>query len=193
MTILDDAERDRLTGEAAIGFIRADPAEALRRIVRRVAFLAGVEDREMLFFYNINYFGEIAPLQRWLIYLLLVSPWVLTAVFGFAGLPLAPRRDAAWLAVALIAGLALPPLLVLAEPRFHLPLVPVLLGFAAVTLDRRRDLIAALSGRAGRPLALALWAGLASLLLFWAWGYAMNWDRLLLIMGPGGHKLMLPY
>jgi hypothetical protein len=27
----------------------------------------------------------------------------------------------------------------------------------------------------------------------WAWGYAMNWQRLLAIMGPDGHLLVMPY
>ncbi len=193
MLILDDAERDRVTREAAIGFIRADPAEAARRVVRRAAFLAGVEDREMLFFYNVGYFGEIQPPVRWSLYVGLVSGWILAALLGLAGILFAPRRDAAWLAVALVLGLAVPPLLVLAEPRFHLPLVPVLLGFAAVALSQRRAIFAALRGR-GAPLRRwVLLGGVAVLVSLWVWGYAMNWARLLAIMGPGGHLLLLPY
>jgi hypothetical protein len=193
MLILDDAERDRITREAAIGFIRADPAEALRRIVRRAAFLAGIEDREMLFFYNVGYFGAIPELQRWMLYVVLVSPWILTAVLGLAGILIAPRRDAAWLALSLVVGVSVPPLLILAEPRFHLPLVPILIGFAAVALSRRRELIAALRRPGDPALRRALLAGVSLLVLLWVWGYAMNLQRLLAIMGPGGHQLLLPY
>jgi hypothetical protein len=194
MLILDDADRDRVTRGAAIGFIRSDPAEALRRVVRRAAFLAGVEDRELLFFYNIGYFGEILQPWRWLLYAVFVSGWVFTALLGMAGILVAPRRDAAWLAVALAAGLAIPPLLILAEPRFHLPLAPVLLGFAAVALARRRVLLTALLNRSAPPsLRWALLGGAAMLAGLWAWGYAMNWQRLLAIMGPDGHLLLMPY
>ena len=193
MLILDDAERDRMTREVAIDFIRGDPAEALRRVVRRAAFLVGVEDREMLFFYNIGYFGEIRQPWRWLLYAVLISGWVFTALLGMAGILVAPRRDATWLAVALVAALAVPPLLILSEPRFHLPLAPVLLGFAAVALARRRVLLAALRGRGGPALRLALLGGTVILVGLWAWGNAMNWQRLLAIMGPDGHLLLLPY
>jgi 4-amino-4-deoxy-L-arabinose transferase-like glycosyltransferase len=193
MMILDDAERDRVTRQAAIGFIRSDPVEALRRVARRTAFLVGAEDRELLFFYNVGYFGEIPQPRRWMLYGLLVTPWILAVLLGICGLVLARRRDAAWLALALIVGLALPPLLVLAEPRFHLPMAPVLLGFAAVVFERRSVLAQALAGRHGRVLKWSLVVGPVILGLLWAWGYAMNWQRLLAIMGPDGHRLLLPY
>lgn len=193
MMILDDAERDRVTREAALGFIRSDPAEALGRIVRRGAYLAGVEDRELLFFYNIGYFGELPPGQRWLAYTLMVLPWLVCAALGAIGLITTPRRDAAWLAVALVAGLAVAPLLVLAEPRFHLPMVPVLVGFAAIALEQRAAAGKMLRGKRGIRFALTMWSVLALLALLWGWGYAMNWDRLMAIMGPGGHALLLPY
>jgi 4-amino-4-deoxy-L-arabinose transferase-like glycosyltransferase len=193
MLILDDAERDHVTRKAAIGFIRADPVEALHRVARRAAFLAGVEDREMLFFYNVGYFGEIQAPARWLLYIGLVSGWILAALLGLAGILFAPRRDAAWLAAAVVVGLAVPPLLVLAEPRFHLPLVPVLLGFAAVAMDQRHAILAALRAKGAPRRRWALLGGGAVLGLLWVWGYAMNWERLLAIMGPGGHLLLLPY
>jgi hypothetical protein len=154
----------------------------------------GVEDREMLFFYNVGYFGEIRQPWRWLLYAVLVSGWILTALLGLAGILLGPRRDAAWLAVALVVGLAVPPLLILSEPRFHLPLVPVLLGFAAVALAHRRVLLTASLGRSvPRALRWALLGGAAMLVGLWAWGYAMNWQHLLAIMAPDGHLLAMPY
>lgn len=195
LTIVDDAERDRFCTQSALAFIRANPGQVVVRILRRAVFFVALEDREISYFYASGFFGEIP--QPWLtvIYLALVLPWVGVGLLAPLGLLVTPHRRAAWLAVALVAGYTLPHLLVMAEPRFHLALVPVLLPFAVTGWCRRREAAACLL--ANRPAQLfRRWSvpvTLGTLAGLWAWGLAMNLDRLTALLGPDGSHLYLAY
>jgi hypothetical protein len=194
MTILDDVERNQFCMRSSLGFIRADPLEALVRVARRSAFFLGIEDREMTFFYSNNFLGVIP--QPWLtgVYLLLVLPWIWTAIFAPYGVSQSPHRASAYLAMALFAGYALPHVFVLSEPRFHLALVPIALPFAAHGWMQRRRLAILIFKHStwGRETILAR-MGYVILLLLWVWGFAIHWPRLLSVMGAGGNKIYLSY
>lgn len=189
LNILDDAERDRYCTQAALGYIAADPLEAGIRVFRRMAFFAGMEDRELIFFYSNNFFGHIS--QPWLLmlYLFLISPWVGTALLALPGVWLAPLRPAAWLAGALVLGYAPPHFFILAEPRFHLALVPILLPLGAWGWVERNKLFLYRK----QPGFGGVLAGAAVLLLLWGWALAMNWNRLSGVMGPGGNQMTFSY
>lgn len=192
LTILEDGERDRYCTQAALSFIRADPAEAALRVARRAAFLVGMEDREMAFFYSNGFFGAIPQPWLALIYLWLILPWIAVGIGAILGLPSAPQRPAAWLMLALLVGYALPHLLIIAEPRFHLAIIPVLIPFSAWGWSRPRE-ISKLIRRQADP---SIWlARLAFIMLIglWVWYFAMNWARLLAILGPEGNELFLSY
>jgi 4-amino-4-deoxy-L-arabinose transferase-like glycosyltransferase len=195
LTIVDDAERDRFCSQSALEFIRADPGQALWRVVRRAVFFVAVEDRELSYFYASNFFGHIQQPWLTLIYLVLVLPWIATALLAPLGMVVAPRRPVAWLAIALIAGYALPHLLVMAEPRFHLALVPVLLPFAAGAWCERRRAFAWLlsrhTARLVRPWSVRI--ALGTLAGLWVWGLGANASRLAALLGPDGNRLYLPY
>jgi len=128
---MDDGQRDRWTTQQALGFIRDDPERALTLLPRRLAYLVGFETREMIFFYSGNLFGPISSGLLGAAYLILVLPWVAVAVgapFGLAAAEDRPGRD---LTLWLVAATVLVYVPVLAEPRFHLPLVPFLAPYAA--------------------------------------------------------------
>jgi len=193
--ILDDAERDRYCLREAIGFIRQDPLEAARRVFTRTLKFLGPEDREFFYFYSNNLVGAIAQPALALLYLLLVFPWASTGLFGMIGLWLpspagAKNRGAAALAVAFLAGYGLPHLFILAEARFHLALVPVLIPFAAhgwETVSRLRG--AVFAHQRAWILAALLFMAVIILIL----GISSNWTRLVQIMSPGGNELRLAY
>jgi hypothetical protein len=193
--ILDDGERDRYCLQAAIGYIRQDPLEAARRVGARALKYFGPEDREFFYFYSNNLVGAIAQPWLALLYLLLIIPWGSTFLFGLIGLWLpapvgAKNRGTAALAAAFLAGYGLPHLLILAEPRFHLALVPVLIPFAAYGYALVSQLRGAVfSSRRGRILALLLMT--AAILL--ALGMAATGPRLIQVMGPGGNELRFAY
>jgi hypothetical protein len=123
----------------------------------------------------------------------LITPWIATSMFALLGVSIAPRGPTRWLILALVIGYALPHLLILAEPRFHLALVPVLLPFAAWGWLEQRRVITMFSEPERARRAWLVTGGLAILLSLWIWGFAMNWAKLLAVLGPGGNHLGLSY
>lgn len=193
LMILDDGAREAYCLQAALGFIREDPGQALLRVVRRAAFFVALEDREMTYFYASGFFGFIP--QPWLgmLYALLVLPWVMTAFLAVPGFFLAPQRRGRLLVLLLLAGYALPHLFVISEPRFHLAVVPVLLPFAAWGWVQRGRWGEVLRLRGNRLRGVLAWACLLLLAVLVAWGFGMNWERLAAVMGPGGNRAYLGY
>lgn len=192
LRFLDDAERERWSMEQAVGFIRADPIRAAGLIVRRFGFLWGLEDRELTYFYSNNFFGPIA--QPWLLlaYLVLVSPLIIvgaSAPFGMAGTQ--RGRD---LVLCLVLALQVAHVLILAEPRFHLPLVPYLAAYAAAAWSRKGVLASAWQGlRRLEPVWLLTLAAALCLILLWSWDVWRAWPTLMQLMAPGGNKLHMTY
>jgi 4-amino-4-deoxy-L-arabinose transferase-like glycosyltransferase len=186
--ILDDDARDRWSMEQAAGFIRADPARAALLAPRRLVYFWGLEDREMLFFYSSGLFGAIPQPWLGLAYLLLILPLVLTGLAAPFGLALTPAHRR--LMLGLLAAGMLPHLLILAEPRFHLPIVPLLAAYAAAAWTQPRLGARIRQGwRDGEAAWIA--AGAAGLLLagIWAAHLWREWPQLIALMGPGGSSL----
>jgi 4-amino-4-deoxy-L-arabinose transferase-like glycosyltransferase len=188
LRILEDDPRDRWAMEQAAGFIRADPARAALLITRRLSYFWGLEDREMLYFYSSGIFGTMPQPWLGLAYLLFVLPLVLTALAAPFGFALTPRHR--WLMLSLVAAGMLPHLLILAEPRFHLPLVPFLAPYAVAAWTQP-----GLAGRIRQGLRAreAVWmaasaAGLV-LLAIWVAHLGREWPQLVAAMGPGGSSL----
>ena len=131
MNILDDGERERFCKQQAIEFIMQDPVESARRVFVRLVKFIGPEDREFFYFYSNNLLGLIPPFWLILIYSLLVIPWGATLIFGTIGLRLMGEHKVIFLVALFLIGYGLPHLFIIAEPRFHLAWVPVLMPFAA--------------------------------------------------------------
>lgn len=189
---MDDGERDRWTTEQALGFIRDDPARALGLLPRRLAYLAGFESRELIFFYASNLFGPIPTPPLVLAYLFLVLPWVAVAAaapFGLAAAEDHPGRD---LTLLLVAATLLVYLPVLAEPRFHIPLVPFLIPYAAAIWLRLTLLVPSRFGGTRLATTLAL-AALVVLVALWSWDFARQAGKLTAVLSLGGNSLRLDY
>ena len=189
---MDDGERDAWTMDQALGFIRADPGRALSLLPRRLAYLAGFESRELIFFYAGNLFGPIPSSLLILAYLLLVLPWVATAAaapFGLAAAAYHPGRN---LILLLIAATVLAHVPVLAEPRFHLPLVPFLAPFAATLWLRPASFLPS-RFPGGRQAYILASAALLILLAAWSWDFARQLPKLDAVLAPGGNTLRLDY
>ena len=189
---MDDGERDRWTTEQAIGFIQQDPGRALALLPRRLAYLAGFETRELIFFYSSNLFGPIPVPLLLIVYLLLVLPWVAVAAgapFGLASAPDRPGRD---LTLLLVAATLLAYVPVMAEPRFHLPLVPFLAPYAATVWLRPASLLPSRFPGSRRAYTLVVAAGLI-LIALWSWEFARQAPKLISVLSPGGNLLRLDY
>jgi 4-amino-4-deoxy-L-arabinose transferase-like glycosyltransferase len=194
LRILDDGERDRWTMEQAVGFIRSDPGRALRLIPGRFVACFGLEDRELIYFYSNDYFGPIAEPLLLLAYLMLVLPFVALALGAPFGLPFAPDHRARSLALGLIGTMLLAYIPILAEPRFHLPLVPALAAYAAsafTTPGLARRVLTSLRQR--EPGAWIASIAVVILVVLWVVDIAAEWPRLVAVLAPGGNHLALDY
>jgi 4-amino-4-deoxy-L-arabinose transferase-like glycosyltransferase len=188
LRILDDDARDRWAMAQAVDFIRADPARAASLIVRRLGYFWGLEDREMLYFYSSGIFGAVPQPWLGLAYLLLVLPLVLTALAAPFGLALTPRHR--WVLLGLFATGMLPHLLILAEPRFHLALVPLLAPYAAAAWTQPGLAGRIRQGLRGRePAWIAACAAGLVLLAIWVSHLHQEWPQLVAAMGPDGSRL----
>ena len=190
MNILDDGERDRFCMQQAIEFIRQNPGEAARRIWVRLVKFMGPEDREFFYFYSNNQVGPIS--QPWLafIYSLLVIPWLSTLTFGAIGLWHKRENKIALLAVLYLVGYGLPHLFIIAEPRFHLAWIPVLIPFAADGWLARKEVAKELFHNKGKWVLVVL---LLLIVISFLSGFASNFTKLTSIMRDGGNSLSFPY
>jgi 4-amino-4-deoxy-L-arabinose transferase-like glycosyltransferase len=193
ISIFNDMDRDAIGTQKAMGFIRADPGRVPELIVRKAGFFFGLERRAVQFFYSNNFFGYIpAPLLLLIAAVILLPLAVLvpSAAFGAAALP---RSDAKTLVYLFLAAYITPHLLILAEERFHMTLIPFFAVLSAAAFLRRREILASLRAPGGWRL-WALPAALTLLLVF-NWGYELWADRahLAALLGPGGNETYFPY
>jgi 4-amino-4-deoxy-L-arabinose transferase-like glycosyltransferase len=191
LTILDDAERNEEGLRAVAGFIRADPARVPYLMVRKLGYFWGTEKRALVYFYSNDFFGPLPPWVLVLALLLVSVPLALLSLPAVLGLVFDRWRRPVSLVTLLLVGYILPHMLILAEERFHLVLVPFLAVLAArsVALLSRR-----VSEAEWKRWKIGLAALLIALLLF-NWGFELYTDAPMLarLLAPGGHTLGLPY
>ncbi len=177
LTIHDDMERNRLGMQSALNFILSDPPLAVRQVLLRFGTLWGLEWREFRFFYQNNYLGAwpsyllVITLLWFALGLIILLPFAIYGMFTFE--PVAERQ----LLIGVLSALTLIHTLTLADPRYHLPLVPILAVFAA------RGCIAGLHRHA---LKFALVSSLPFLLI-WTLEVLQEWHTLQLMLSPGGN------
>lgn len=195
LTILDDAERDRIGTEKALEFMRAQPERFIPLAVNRLGFFFGLEKRVLMYFYSNNLLGYI-PLPILLtIAAILLLPFVIISISAAFGLVYLRRRPDHLLLIGLFAGYLLPHIFILSEDRFHLALVPFLAilatqvwihGFAS--LRERWD-----ESSTGK-LIVSL-AVLTAFLLTVNWGFELirDADKISQLLGPNGNQSGFPY
>jgi hypothetical protein len=195
LTILDDAERDRIGTEKAIEFIQDQPERFIPLAINRLGFFFGLEKRVLMYFYSNNIIGYI-PLPLLLtIAAILLLPFVIisiSAAFGLAYLRWKPEHI---LLILLFVGYVLPHVLILSEDRFHLALVPYIAILAAQVW---------INGFA--PLSVRWYESsvgkmIVSLVIFAAFMLITNWsfelirdaDKISQLLGPNGNQSHFPY
>lgn len=195
LSILDDAERDRLGTQQAFEFIRADPERVLPLARNRLGFFFGLEKRVLMYFYSNNLVGYIPTVPLLGFAAVLLLPFVILAPSAALGLALSRLRPGTILLYLLLVAYILPHVLILSEDRFHLAIVPYLAilaaqawtgGWKAVALRWRESL----AGRGVVSLAF-----LVVILLFLNWGLelARDADKIAALLGPNGNRTGFPY
>jgi hypothetical protein len=190
---LDDAERDEIGTEAALGFMRDDPGRIPYLMAHKLGHFFALERRALGYFYTNNFFGAFPLPLLAFVFLLFTLPFVLLTVLSAIGLPFMRIERKRGLALLVILGYLVPHLLILAEPRFHLAVVPFFAIFAGYTWAKRKEIWAqAFTPGARRKLILAV---LLAGLLFLNWGLELNRDaaRLAALFGPEGNLARFDY
>src|SRR6185369_11234061 len=124
LTILNDAERDRIGTQKAIGFIQDQPGRFIPLAFNRLGFFFGLEKRVLIYFYSNNIIGYIPRPLLLSIAAVLLLPFVLIATSGALGLSFLRRRPEHILLLLLLLAYIVPHVFILSEDRFHLALVP---------------------------------------------------------------------
>ena len=193
LTIFNDMDRDRVGIQKAGEFIRNDPGRIPELVARKAGYFFGLERRAIQFFYSSNFFGYIpAPvlLAGALFFLL---PFVLLAPSAAFGAAVVPRSNAKTLVGLFLIAYITPHLLILAEERFHMTLIPFLAVFAAAAIYRRREILESL--RAPHGWRTWLLPAIVSILMLANWGFELWSDssRLTALFAPGGNETYFPY
>jgi hypothetical protein len=192
--MLDDGQRDLLGRQKALEFVRADPGRVPYLMARKLGYFFGLERRALEYFYSNNFFGYLPQPVLLTLAFVFLSPFVLVSISAAFGLALVRWDRRIALAALFFAGYIFPHLLILAEERFHMALVPVLAFFAARFWDHGWQSLRRHAASPGGRLALVL-ALLAVFLLFLNWGLELgrDADKLARLFGPLGNQAYFPY
>jgi hypothetical protein len=194
--MLDDGLRDQIGTAKAIEFIKDDPSRILPLAIMRAGHFFGLERRALTFFYSNDFFGYVPTPALLAASILLLLPFVVLTSSSAYGLILADWKQKEVVLLGIVmATYILPHVLLLAEDRFHLTIVPFLAIFAARLWDGGICELKHLFRLSSSGKALVLMATLVVLLLFFNWGreLAGDMDKLLILFGPEGNRSGFPY
>lgn len=198
-----DLETEKLSHnlgmERGIKFIRQDPLRAVQLLLSKASHFLRLDKRAVLYFYSNDFLGELPPVALLLLLLVLCLPWVvmlLLSVVGMVFSNLTRDKTLVYLLLFYFVGIHI---LIMAEPRFHLALVPFLAIFAAqgaISLPQLRDDLWARDAEVRRTTRwrLAVCVAVAALLVL-NWVYELNVDmeKLRVMFAPGGNVARFTY
>ena len=193
LRIINDVERDRWSMEQALAFIRADPSQIPILVLNKWRYFWGLEKRALIYFYSNGFFGYLPPGALIPAFLFFVLPLVLVVTLAMPGLVFAPEStlDKRGLVLLFAGAYILPHMLIVAEDRYHLALLPYLAAYAGQAWAARQEIFIQLRSERWR---LLLTLGLLSV-FFLGWGIelAHAWPTLSALAGPNGWQLGLDY
>ncbi len=195
LTILDDAERDRIGTQKAIEFIRAQPDRFIPLAINRLGFFFGLEKRVLMYFYGNNIVGFIPFPLLLTFFLVMLLPFVIVCFSAALGASLLRWNPPTILLGLLFFAYVLPHVFILAEDRFHLALVPFFAILAAnFWTGGWKSLVARWNESRAGKIAVAL-AVIAALLLLLNWGLELSRDadRIVQLFSPNGNFSNYPY
>jgi 4-amino-4-deoxy-L-arabinose transferase-like glycosyltransferase len=181
--------------ERGLGFIRDDPLRAAWLLLSKLSHFLRLDKRVLLYFYSNNFLGELPPLALLAIFLVICGPWVIVLLLSVPGMVmsgLTRDRTLVYLLLLYLVGIHV---LIMAEPRFHLAMVPFLAVFAvqgAGILSRARATLGTRS-RTTRWLLVVTVGIVALLLLNWVYELNVGTEKLRLLFSPGGNLARFTY
>lgn len=168
-------------------FIRRDPLRVVYLIANKISYMFRFDTRGAMYFYSNNFLGTLPTWLLLLVAALIILPTaflLLGSAVGVVAGGWTPRTVLLNLLFVYYVGIHS---LILAEPRFLLPLIPLIAIYAAKGFYSWRAIFA--SPRL-KLMVLALW-----LLLFFNWGYefGVEAERWRLILSPDGNLAGFSY
>ena len=195
LTILDDAERDKIGTQKAIEFIKARPERFIPLAINRLGFFFGLEKRVLMYFYGNNIIGYI-PLPLLLtISAILLLPFVIISISAAFGLAYLRRKPEHILLYLLFIGYILPHVLILSEDRFHLALVPYIAILAAQVWVNGFVPLRVRWYESGQEKLIVSLAIFTVFLLIINWNFELtrDADKIMQLLGPNGNQSYFPY
>lgn len=195
LTILDDAERDRIGTEKAVEFINAEPARFLPLIGSRVSYFFGLEKRVLMYFYSNNILGYVPRPILLTIAAILLLPFVLISTSAALGLSYLRWKPEHILLSLLLVTYILPHILILSEDRFHLALIPYFAILAAqVWVNGLAPVMVRWNeSQTGKALVLLAFVFFMMLMLNWRLELIRDADKITQLLGPNGNQSYFPY
>ena len=195
LTIMDDAERDEVGTQKAIGFIKAQPERIIPLAVDRLGFFFGLEKRVLMYFYSNNLIGYISKPILLFFAAILLLPFVVISVSATFGLSLLKWNPQTILLILLLISYLLPHVLILSEDRFHLALIPFFAILAAQFWAGGIEQVSARWNESFTGKLLVSLAVIGVLLLFLNWGFELSRDadKIAQLLGPDGNKSYFSY
>jgi hypothetical protein len=195
LTILDDAERDKIGTQQAVEFIKTQPERFVPLAINRLGFIFGLEKRVLMYFYSNDIIGFVPLWLLLTISAILLLPFVLISTSAALGISLLRSKPEHVLLILLFVGYILPHVLILSEDRFHLALVPYIAilatqfwngGFGSLSVRGRES-------QKGKILVMFGCLCVILLLTNWAFELIRDWDKIAQLLGPGGNQSYFPY
>jgi hypothetical protein len=195
LTIMDDAGRDTVGTQKAIGFIKEQPERFVPLAVSRLGFFFGLEKRVLMYFYSNNLIGYIPKPYLIAISAVLLLPFVFISASGVLGLSLLKRTPQTVLLLLLLGFYLLPHIFILAEDRFHLALVPYLAILTAQCWTMGLPALSAKmhESRSGQWVVTLAFLGVFLLFLNWGFELLRDADKIAILLGPNGNTSHYPY
>ena len=185
--------------ERGLGFILEDPGGAAWLLVSKLSHFLRLDKRAALYFYSNNFLGELAPLILLLVLLVICLPWVVVLLLSVIGMSFTEVNRGNMLIYLLFVYFVGIHVLIMAEPRFHLVLVPFLAVFAArgaTALAQVKDNLHTsdlkLRG-ATRWRFVLCWVVIVLLVLNWIYELNVDLDNLRTLFAPGGNLARFTY
>ena len=195
LTILDDAERDKVGTQKAIEFIKAQPERFIPLAMNRLGFFFGLEKRVLMYFYSNNIIGYIPRSILLTVSAILLLPFVFISVSAALGISLLRWKPEHILLILLLIAYILPHVFILSEDRFHLALVPYISILAAQVWVKGFRELSARWKESYTDKWIVAFAILAGILLITNWEIELvrDADKIAQLLGPNGNQSYFPY
>ncbi len=179
--------------EKGLAFIKDDPVRAGWLLMSKLSHFLRLDKRAALFFYSNDFLGELAPPLVLLGLLILCLPWVVVLLLSVVGMTFSDiTRDKVLIYLFFVYYIGIHTL-IMAEPRFHLVLVPLLAIFAARGASVVRRVRTLTTRRYFRWRLMCCVVVVALLVLNWSYELSADMEKLRLILLPGGNLARFTY